>query len=284
VADNVGITPGTGATVRAVDNGAGLLKQVMMLDVGAENAESLCIGSVPVSGTVSVSNLPGTQPVSGTVTANAGTNLNTSALATESGGNLAAVAGAAGTTADTAWSGSGNATLIAALKALWTDLRGTPVLVAASLTRSANTTAYSANQVLTAAAGGSVAIAGCARAAGKGGWIESIEIEDGNNAATPIQPILFLFNAAPTSLADNAALALTTSDTAKFVCAIPLFESYLVNAAAGASGLRKYVVRGLNIPFTIPSGTSLYAYVVNGGAYTPVSGEVLSMLFGIEQN
>lgn len=35
-----------------------------------------------------------TQPVSGTVTANAGTNLNTSALALESGGNLATVAGA----------------------------------------------------------------------------------------------------------------------------------------------------------------------------------------------
>jgi hypothetical protein len=35
-----------------------------------------------------------TQPVSGTVTANAGTNLNTSALALESGGNLATIAGA----------------------------------------------------------------------------------------------------------------------------------------------------------------------------------------------
>ena len=55
-----------------------------------------------------------TQPVSGTVTANAGTNLNTSALALESGGNLATLAGAvssakvqenlaaiAGTTVDT---------------------------------------------------------------------------------------------------------------------------------------------------------------------------------------
>jgi hypothetical protein len=40
--------------------------------------------------TVSVSNFPATQPVSGTVTANAGTNLNTSALAVETGGNLAA--------------------------------------------------------------------------------------------------------------------------------------------------------------------------------------------------
>jgi len=40
---------------------------------------------------VRVSNFPVTQPISGTVTANAGTNLNTSALALESGGNLASI-------------------------------------------------------------------------------------------------------------------------------------------------------------------------------------------------
>ena len=44
--------------------------------------------AVPVSGTFWQS----TQPVSGSVTANAGTNLNTSALALESGGNLATIA------------------------------------------------------------------------------------------------------------------------------------------------------------------------------------------------
>ena len=45
--------------------------------------------AVPVSGTF----YQATQPVSGTVTANAGTNLNTSALALEAGGNLATLAG-----------------------------------------------------------------------------------------------------------------------------------------------------------------------------------------------
>lgn len=46
----------------------------------------------PVSGSISVSNFPATQTISGTVTANAGTNLNTSLLALESGGNLATIA------------------------------------------------------------------------------------------------------------------------------------------------------------------------------------------------
>lgn len=51
-------------------------------------------GTLVVAGVVSVSNFPATQPVSGAVTANAGTNLNTSLLALETGGNLATLAGA----------------------------------------------------------------------------------------------------------------------------------------------------------------------------------------------
>ena len=54
-------------------------------------------------------------PVSGAVTANAGTNLNTSALALESGGNLAAMATATGTQSDAAWT-SGSGSVIALLK------------------------------------------------------------------------------------------------------------------------------------------------------------------------
>lgn len=54
------------------------------LHVNIQNA------SVPVTGTF----WQATQPVSGSVTANAGTNLNTSALALESGGNLATIASA----------------------------------------------------------------------------------------------------------------------------------------------------------------------------------------------
>lgn len=88
--------------------------------------------TLPISGTVAVSNFPTTQPISGTVTANAGTNLNTSALALETGGNLAttatgatASAAALGTTTDAAFGGSGASTVIAALKGLYALLSGT---------------------------------------------------------------------------------------------------------------------------------------------------------------
>lgn len=64
--------------------------QVSLANTGANTTAVKTDGSAvtqPVSGTF----WQATQPVSGTVTANAGTNLNTSALALETGGNLAAI-------------------------------------------------------------------------------------------------------------------------------------------------------------------------------------------------
>jgi hypothetical protein len=65
--------------------------------ISALPAGSNTIGNVNVLGgnatAVKVDGSAVTQPVSGSVTANAGTNLNTSALALESGGNLATIAG-----------------------------------------------------------------------------------------------------------------------------------------------------------------------------------------------
>jgi hypothetical protein len=71
--------------------------QVTLANTGANATAVKVDGSAstqPVSGTVTANAGTGTFTVSGTVTANAGTNLNTSALALESGGNLATVASA----------------------------------------------------------------------------------------------------------------------------------------------------------------------------------------------
>lgn len=132
MADNVAITPGSGVTVRAKDRGDGFERQVVMLDTGSGSESLLAFGqamksaSLPVTlasdqGALSVTGTfwQATQPVSGTVTANAGTNLNTSALALESGGNLAAIGTATGTTADTAWTGTGGTTVIGGLKSIY---------------------------------------------------------------------------------------------------------------------------------------------------------------------
>jgi hypothetical protein len=83
MADNVGYTPGTGATV-AADEIAGVLHQRVKLGIGDDGVAvdvsatnpmpvsgSVNVGNFPatqsVSGAVSVSNFPATQPVSGSV-------------------------------------------------------------------------------------------------------------------------------------------------------------------------------------------------------------------------
>jgi hypothetical protein len=74
MADNVELNLGTGGkVVRSIDKG-GFEAQVVVIDMGGAGAESLLTTAMPVTGTI---------------TANAGTNLNTSLLALESGGNLA---------------------------------------------------------------------------------------------------------------------------------------------------------------------------------------------------
>lgn len=76
-------------------------------------------GTVTVAGAVTVSNLPATQAISA-----ASLPLPTGA-AQEVGGNLAAVAGAAGAVADAAYAGSGSSSIIAALKGIYAKLAGT---------------------------------------------------------------------------------------------------------------------------------------------------------------
>lgn len=88
---SVDVTPGSGASVDTRTEGTnGNHRQVMVIGDPATNA-----GVAPVDGTAGLKVDLGADndvTVTGSVTANAGTNLNTSALALESGGNLAAVA------------------------------------------------------------------------------------------------------------------------------------------------------------------------------------------------
>lgn len=86
MADDIAVTPGAGATV-AADEISSVKYQRIKLIHGADGVNA---------GDVSTANGLPVQFVAGSgVTANAGTNLNTSALALESGGNLAAIAASA---------------------------------------------------------------------------------------------------------------------------------------------------------------------------------------------
>lgn len=106
MADNVTLNPGVGGAVAATDDVGGVHYQKVKLDVGGDGLSVPVTGALPVSadalplptGAASEVTLAAlnakvtavnTGAVVGTVTANAGTNLNTSALALEAGGNLA---------------------------------------------------------------------------------------------------------------------------------------------------------------------------------------------------
>src|SRR5262245_49825604 len=87
MADNVEVNSGTGITVLTDDCTTGHA-QVVKLAYGADGDAT----QVPADADGLLVNLGANNDSSGTVTANAGTNLNTSLLALEGGGNLAGAA------------------------------------------------------------------------------------------------------------------------------------------------------------------------------------------------
>jgi hypothetical protein len=105
MADNTQLSQGLGGDTMRDRDRAGVKTTIVGLDLGiGTGSEVLMAGAMPVTGTfwqatqpVSIASAVAvtgtfwqtTQPVSGTITANAGTNLNTSLLALEAGGNLA---------------------------------------------------------------------------------------------------------------------------------------------------------------------------------------------------
>lgn len=168
MANNVQITAGSGTTIETIDEGGGVERQVIVLgSIGDASGETQLSGgqktsansipvvlasdqsAVPVSGTFWQT----TQPVSGTVTANAGTNLNTSALALESGGNLATVASAQGASGSGITQPTGGSGILGWLSGIYKAITSTLTVsgtVAVSGTVPVSGTFYQATQPISA--------------------------------------------------------------------------------------------------------------------------------------
>lgn len=89
MADDLILNAGSGGDTLGADDIGGVKYQRVKLIVGANGTND---GDVATGNPMPVSDAGGSLTVDGSVTANAGTNLNTSALALEAGGNLATVA------------------------------------------------------------------------------------------------------------------------------------------------------------------------------------------------
>jgi hypothetical protein len=107
-------------------------KQPALGTAGAASTDVLSVQGIASMTPLKTDGSGVTQPISGSVTANAGTNLNTSALALETGGNLASVASVSGATGDAAVVAGASGSISAKLRSISRDLVANIVLAAGS--------------------------------------------------------------------------------------------------------------------------------------------------------
>lgn len=173
---------------------------------------------------------------------------------------------ALGVPGDSAWSGSGSGAVIAILKKIAggavSSLPSQGYTSAATITRPANTTAYTANDVL----GGAITFTAAGPSAGGDLIVTSVELE-ADIAAIPSGMTsfsLYLYNVTPPSaIADNAAFDIPSGDRASFLGKIAL-------GTPVDEGSTLYIrTDQVNAHLKVASGGSLFGYVVTAGAFTP---------------
>jgi len=155
--------------------------------------------------------------------------------------------------------------------ALW--VKNVPVghSVAVSVTRTADTNVYAANDVIGAATGSTAALT-CANMGASGSTImitgAELLIEASSVISGETSYRLYLYNVTPPSASgDNAAWDLPSGDRASFLGFIELGTPVDL-------GSTLYVQNANINRQMILSGTSLFAYLVTVGTYTPTSARV----------
>jgi len=126
-------------------------------------------------------------------------------------------ASTAGTDADFVYS------LYGANGAQWVNPLGIFKTLDADVTRPANVTAYAANDALadTTPTVGGFTFTGAARASGGSGIITDLVVSFDDDAATPLQGEVYIFDQAITAIVDNAVFAITDAEARTIVGVIP---------------------------------------------------------------
>lgn len=149
----------------------------------------------------------------------------------------------------------------------------------ATLTRPSDTTAYTSGDSVASSTSAPVAIefTGLGRSGVLTGTLYSVEMDDQNNAATPGEFELWLFSSLPTIANDNAAAAISWAAAATLIAVVPLYASFLVNAGAGAAGVRRYQSASpLGILYSTDANGSIWGALVARSSYTPLSAELFA--------
>jgi hypothetical protein len=140
------------------------------------------------------------------------------------------------------------------------------VTISQTLTRPANTTTYAINDVMAdvAATAGGDTFTGCAKQSGGSGIITDVTFAFDEDAATPLQGELFLFDTAMTAPADNAAFTVTDAQARTIVAKIPFALEDI-----GANGFCH--VQNLSIAFTTVGSADLRSLIRVKNAYVPTT-------------
>lgn len=259
-------TPALGQALAAASTPV-VLPSAMVTDLKAVNIT----GTLPAfaaTPTVNIGTAPNLTFTNTSFTANAGTNLNTSALALESGGNLAGIntklpSGLTVSSTRLLVDGSG----VTQPVSLASVPAGLAYESTVTITRAANTTAYIANDVY----GGVFQLTNIGASGGYVflnylGIIFNITALPSGMGAFAV----YLYSGSPPSaIADNSPFSIPAGDTASI-----LNLNGIILTASLARGGGRVVAEALNINqlFKLATGqTSLWGYLVTLGAFTPAA-------------
>lgn len=156
------------------------------------------------------------------------------------------------------------------------DVGGGAYSSSASLTRTNDTNVYAANDVLGAATGSTAALTFASIGPALGGSVlitqARFEIDIAAVISGMTNFLAYLYSVTPPSaLGDNAAWDLPSGDRASF-------QGYLNLGTPVDLGSTLYVeTLQINKQIAVPSGGSLYAYLVTVGGYTPAASSVFKV-------
>lgn len=160
---------------------------------------------------------------------------------------------------------------------------GEPVEV--TITRPADTTAYSANDAISSSTSAPAAIifdlATAGLEAGGSGYLVKARLISNKSDITP-RIRVHLYKSAPSQVNDNSAFPLLWANRANRICYIDF--PALATAGAGSDAAHS-LVADLRLPFKLASGeTRLWAIIQTLDAFAPSSGQQLFFSFLIDRN
>lgn len=166
------------------------------------------------------------------------------------------------------------------------EFGGKIVRVSATFTRPADTTGYTANDVVSNNASTTtlMTLANAVRVAAGSGYIVRARLETDKKSITPRFRV-HLYNASnPTVSADNAAMQDKYADSSKRIAQFDL-PAMTTAADTTNSDMSRAHDSTLRVPIVAAAGaTSIYAMLEALDAFTPASGESFTLTLWIDQN